>query len=72
MSNFLTSEGHQLRDFGSAEVSHVKQQGNRPAHLLAKHAKELDSFYNYVIWIEENPSLIESVISHDVMNLSST
>ena len=66
VSNILTSLVHQLWDFRSAEVSHVERQGNRPAHLLAKHAKELDSFYNYVIWIEKNSSLIKSAISHDV------
>jgi len=50
----------------------VKQQGNKPAHLLAQHANEIDNIDSYVTWIEENPLLIESTITYEVMNLSSS
>ena len=53
-------------------MSQVKCQGNKPAHLLAKFAKEIDNIDNYVTWIEENPSLIESAIIYDVLNLFSS
>ena len=53
-------------------MSYVKHQGNKPTHLLAKFAKEIDNIDNYVTWIEENPSLIESAIIHDVLNLFSS
>ena len=53
-------------------MSHVNRQGNKLAHLLAKFAKEIDNIDNYVTWIEENSSLIESTIAHDVLNLSSS
>ena len=35
-----------LQDFRSVEISHVKQEGNRPTHLLAQYAKYLDSYQN--------------------------
>ena len=53
-------------------MSHVKRQDSKPTHLLAKFAKKIDNIDNYVIWIEENPSLIESAIAHDILNLSSS
>ena len=43
------------------------------AHLLAKFAKEIDNIDNYVTWIEEISSLIESaVVAYDILNLSSS
>ena len=53
-------------------MSHVRHEGNRPTHILAKHAKDIVNSDNFVIWIEENPSLIESTITHDILNLSSS
>ena len=46
---------------------HIKRQDNRPAHLLAQHAKNVN---NYVTWMEENPSFIESALTQDVMFIS--
>ena len=43
-------------------MSHVKCQGNKTAHFLVKFAKE----------IEENSSLVESAIAHNVLNLFSS
>ena len=62
----------QIQNFRSVQVSYVKHQGNKLAHLLAKFAKEIDNIDNYVTWIEKNSSLIESAIAHDVLNLSSS
>lgn len=52
-------------------MSHVKCQGSKATHILAKYANEVENSDNYVIWIEENPLPIELAIIHDVMNLSS-
>ena len=70
VSNILVGIAYKLQDFRPVQVSHVKCQGNKPAHLLAKFAKEIDNIDNYVTWIEVNPSLIELAITHDVLNLS--
>ena len=42
-------------------MSHVRRQGNRSVYILAKHAKDIVNSDNFVIWIEENPLLIELV-----------
>ena len=48
----------------------MRLQGNKPSYILAKHAKDIVNSDNFVTWIVENPSLIESTITHDVLNLS--
>ena len=72
VSNILARVALKLLDFRSIKVSHVKHQGNIPAHILAKYVNDVDNCDNYVMWIEENPSLIELAITHDVLNLSSS
>ena len=54
-------EGTRLKllEFRHAIISHVKTQGNRPAHIFAQYVKNID---DYVSWIEENPIMIESVL----------
>ena len=69
ISNILASVSQKLHDFRLAQVSHVRWQDYRPAHILAKYAKDIINSDNFVTWIKENPSLIESVIIHDVLNL---
>ena len=43
----------------------MKRQDNRPT-------QEIDNFDNYETWIKENLSLIESAITYDTLNLSSS
>ena len=38
ISNILAVVYHQLQDFGVAQVSHVRRQGNKATHILAKQA----------------------------------
>ena len=45
------------------DFSHVKRQGNVPAHVLAQYAGKVE---DYVTWLEECPSHIESVCAQDV------
>lgn len=71
VSNILVGIAHKLRDFRLAHMSHVKCQGSKPTHILAKYANEVENSDNYVIWVEENPLPIGLAITHDVMNLSS-
>ena len=66
VSNVLTGIAYKLQYFRSVRVSHVKRQRNKPAHLLAKFANEIDNINNYVTWIKENLLLIKSIIADDV------
>ena len=70
ISNILPWVYHQLQDFRVAQVLYVRRQGNNPTHILAKHVKDIVNSDNFVTWIEENPSLIESALTYDVLNLS--
>ena len=67
--NIILGIGQKVQAFRSFQFSHVKRTGNRPAHILAQHAKNIDS---YVTWIEENPDFIESALAQDVLLLSSS
>ncbi|XP_023925795.1 uncharacterized protein LOC112037216 [Quercus suber] len=53
-----------LPTFRTFQSSHVRQQGNRPAHTLAAFAKNIDSF---LTWMEECPPLLASLVSQDAM-----
>ena len=50
--------------FNKVEFSHVKKQGNRSTHVLAKHALGIT---NFIAWIEETPCFLEQALIHDVM-----
>lgn len=56
----------QIRD-RTFRLCNVKQQRNRPAHILAQYTEGIDT---YVTWIEENPSMLESALTQDVLNIS--
>ena len=51
------------REFRSVGYSHVRRQGNLPAHILAKYASSIN---NYVAWIEEDSCCIMQAFFHDV------
>ena len=46
--NILARVSQKFHDFRLAQVSHVRQQGNRLTHLLAEHAKDIDNGDNFV------------------------
>ena len=56
---YLSWVYHQLQDFRVAQVFHVRCQGNKLAHILAKYAKDIVNSDNFVTWIEKNHSLIK-------------
>ena len=62
VSNVLAGVINQLSRFRHWSITHIKRQGNVPAHLLAQHAKDVE---DYVAWLEEYPSLIEHACMHD-------
>ena len=65
--NILAVTLEQASGFRCSFFSHVKRQGNVPAHLLAQYAKEVE---NYVIWLEECPSFLEHTCAHDLSVVS--
>ena len=70
ISNILAMVYHQLQDFRVAQVLYIRHQDNKPTDILAKYSKNIVNSDNFVTCIEENSSLIESAITHDVLNLS--
>ena len=42
----------QMEKFHFVSFTHVKRDGNRPAHILAQFAKQVGDF---VVWLEETP-----------------
>ena len=55
---------HELgAEIGVVLFSHVCRMGNKPAHILARQAKNL---VNDVIWIEEIPCCIQQALVQDV------
>ena len=63
VQNIIFGLSHLVRNFRSYGFSHIKRQGNIPAHLLAQHASGVES---YVAWVEECPSLIEHACARDI------
>ena len=59
----LESIIYHLQTFRSFEFSHIKRLGDRPAHLLAQHAK---SIFDFEAWVEETPSFLDAAIASDV------
>ena len=43
--------------------SHVRRQGNKPAHLLAKYTLGIDDFS---VWLEEDPCFLNQALIQDV------
>ena len=54
-------------EFSKVEFSHVRRQGNRAAHLLAKH---VFGIFDFIAWIEETPCILEQALIHNVTNFS--
>ena len=65
--NILAITLEQASGFRLSCFSHVKRQGNVPAHLLAQFAKEVES---YIVWLEECPSFLEHACAHDLSVVS--
>ena len=49
--------------FRNVDFAHVGRNGNRPAHLLARHALGIA---NFSVWIEKSPYFLEQALNQDV------
>ena len=69
IANVIYGIRHRFKNFCKVLVTHIKRQDNHPTHLLTSHTKNIG---NYVIWIEENHSIIKSGLTQGVMFLFSS
>ena len=49
------------------KTNHVRRTGNVAAHLMARNAKLV---FDYVVWVEDTPPIIQSQAIRDVMYLN--
>lgn len=68
VANNISGSLSQLFKFRSVRFSHVPRSGNKVAHTLAQSTKNVSDLH---AWVEETPSCIESLVSQDVIFLSS-
>ena len=50
-------------EFQNVLFSHVRRNGNIPAHQLAKHAFGI---FDFSVWIEESPYFLVQALLHDI------
>ena len=50
--------------FRNVDFAYVDRNGNRPAHLLARHALGIA---NLSVWVEESPYFLEQALNQDVI-----
>ena len=64
VANVLEGIFLQLQSFRSFLFSHIERDGNKPAHLLAQHAKFVNDFE---AWVKEAPKFLELAVAFDVV-----
>ena len=65
VANVLNGILFHLQSFHSFDFLHIRRQGNKPAHILAQYARFVSDF---VAWVKETPSFLETVIASDVLD----
>ena len=63
IANIISSTIQIMQQLQQVEVQHTRREGNRAAHGLARHAQAVNDF---VTWMEETPTIINSKIISDV------
>ena len=73
-STYLSTDGLLMDDirfnatfFNQLLYSHVKRESNKVAHKLARHAFCISDF---LVWMEDVPPLISSVVQDDIAGFS--
>ena len=67
VQNLVAGMSQCVKAFRSYAFSHIKRQGNIPAHLLAHHSRSIES---YDSWLEKRPCLVERACAHDIVSFS--
>lgn len=63
IANSISSTIQIMQQIRQVEVQHTRREGNRAAQGLAQHAQVINDF---VTWIEETPTIINSEVISDV------
>lgn len=63
IANVISGMLQHMQFFCQVEVCHTRREGNKEAHGLAKYTQFIDDF---VTWIEETPTVIDSEVYSDV------
>ena len=63
IANVISGTLPHMQFFCQVEVCHTRREGHKEAHGLTKYAQFID---NFVTWMEETPTVIDSEVSSDV------
>lgn len=73
-SPYLSTDGLLMEDirinanwFNQLLYSHIKREGNKVAHKLARHALSISDFS---VWMEDVPPPIRSIVQDDIVGFS--
>ena len=69
IANIISSTNQYMSQLHQVEVQHTRREGNMAAHGLAQYAQYID---DYVTWMEETATIIESAVALDVNQLIQT
>ena len=69
IANIISSTIQIMQQIQQVEVQHLRRDGNRAAHGLARYAQNVNDF---VTWMEETPTIINSEVVSDAVPLSKT
>lgn len=66
IANIIFGTIQYMQQLHQVEVQHTQREGNKATHGLAQYAQYVD---NFVTWMGETPTIIDSTIASDVNQL---
>ena len=64
IANIISSTIQIMQQLQQVEVQHTRREGNRATYGLARHAEAVNDF---VTWMEETPTIINSEVISDAI-----